>query len=378
MDELWSEHQRRRVTRLCAVITGEPAAAEDLAQETMLQAWRIRHRLTDPTGQAPWLDAIARNVCRRWQHGHGRLARHEVVSDRPTEERGAPASDHDELALLLEREELADLLERALGLLPPETREALVARYVEELGPHEIAGRLRVSPAAVSMRLTRGRTRIRELLENELAEEPLARIWVGRHGIAWRQTRVPCPTCGLPGTSMRRDTRAGVVELRCDRCEPTSVAAAWRLDNPELGPHLSGVQRPSTIVNRMTVWSHGWWPRAIEDGRAACTRCGTEVLVAPYERTEVQEPRVRFGWHASCAACGEVLTTSLLGLALSFPDTRRLRSRRPRSHAVPTKRVQRDGRPALVVGMRDAGTGDGVGIVFDEQTTRLLAVVVDR
>jgi RNA polymerase sigma factor (sigma-70 family) len=375
VDGLWSRDERVRVARLCALITGDPSAAEDLAQETLLQAWQIRHRLTEPSGRGPWLDAIARHVCRRWLASRGRLRGLELITDRPSEMPGVCEAGGDELAELLEREELGDLLERALGLLPPETRGALVARYVEELGPQEIAARLGVSPDAVSMRLTRGRARIRELLETDLADEPLAQVWVGRHGVAWRATRLSCPTCGRPGTSMRRDARAAVVELRCDVCQPDGLAAVWRLDNPELARHLAAVQRPSAVVHRMAAWSFGWWPRAIEAGRVPCTRCGAEVHVAPYERPEIREPHTRFGWHASCASCGEVLTTSLLGLALACPETRRLRDLRPRAHAVPTKRAQSGGRPVLIVGVHDDASGDSVSVAFDEQTMRFLAVV---
>jgi len=105
---------------------------------------------------------------------------------------------------VLEQEELAELLERALSLLPTETRHALVARHVDELGPAEIGARLGLSPEAVSMRLTRGRARMRHLLETELSDEPLAQVWVGRHGASWRVTRMACTRCGRPTTSMRR------------------------------------------------------------------------------------------------------------------------------------------------------------------------------
>src|SRR4051812_34436705 len=108
----WSDAERRRVTRLCAFLTGDPEAAEDLAQETMLEAWRIRDRLVDPAGRRPWLNAIARNVCRRWRERHGRIRGHEVSSDRPEAQPAAAYAGRDELADLLEREEIAELLER--------------------------------------------------------------------------------------------------------------------------------------------------------------------------------------------------------------------------------------------------------------------------
>jgi RNA polymerase sigma-70 factor (ECF subfamily) len=378
VDQSWTEHERRRLTRLCAVLTGDAGAADDLAQETLLEAWRIRHRLVDPTGRGPWLDAIARNVCRRWRVRRSRINGRELSCERPTELPGTPYAGHDQLAELLEHEELVTLLDRVLGRVPAETREVLVARYVEELPPREIATRLALSPEAVSMRLTRGRARIRELLETELADEPLAQVWVGRHGAAWRPTRLSCPTCGRRTTSIRRDRRAGEVQLRCEACEPTSVASAWRIDNPVLGPHLAAVTRPSAVVHRMSSWSHGWWPTAIATGSAACTRCGADVAVVPYEQPEPLEPRTRCGWHATCAGCGEALSTSLLGLALSYPESRVLRSRRPRAHAVPTRRTEHAGRPALEVGLRDDASGDGVDLLVDVATMRPVAVVATR
>ena len=94
MGELWSERERRRVTRLCAVLTDDPSAAEDLAQETMLEAWRIRHRLVDPSGQGPWLDAIA-----RWIDGVRALSDDDL--HRPCGPAEGPYADYPFIALVL-------------------------------------------------------------------------------------------------------------------------------------------------------------------------------------------------------------------------------------------------------------------------------------
>ena len=372
MPELWSQAEHRRLTRLCALITGDPTTAEDLAQETLLQAWRVRDRLVDPTGGRAWLDAVARHVCRRWQAAHGRRRARETVSGT------LPEAGYDELAEVLERQELAELLDRALALLPPETRAALVARYVEELGPAQIAQRLALSPEAVSMRLTRGRSAVRRVLETDLADEPLAQLWLERYGAAWRPTRLHCPTCGRPTTSMRRDRTGRVVELRCEACEPTSVASRWRLDNPAHGPRLASLQRPSAMAAHMAGWMHAWWPAAIEAGHAACTRCSVDVSVRPYERPGLPDPYVGRGWHAACGSCGEELSSSLLGLLLVSPEARRLRAERPRAHVVPTRAERADGRPLLVVGLHDDASGDRVELLVDDATTRPLGVVVSR
>jgi RNA polymerase sigma factor (sigma-70 family) len=374
----WSAQEWQRLTRLCAVLSGDPASAEDLAQETMLQAWRIRHRLVDPTGHGPWLDAVARHVCRRWRTRHARLAGRELAVDRPEEQPDSAYAGHDPLVDLLEQAELAELLERALALLPPETRDTLVARYVEDLGPREIARRLGMSEEAVSMRLTRGRARMRQVLETDLADEPLARIWLERHGPAWRSIRISCTTCGRPTTSMRRDGRAGTVSLRCEACEPDGLASSWSLSNPALAPHLDAVRRPSAVIARMAAWAQAWWLPAIEAGHVACTRCGADVAVRPYRRTDCDEEYQSRGWYAACARCGEVLSTSLLGLAQSFPATRDLRARRPRARALPARRVDRAGRPALVVGLGDDGSGDRVEVLFDDVTSLPVGLVASR
>lgn len=64
--------ERPRLVRLCASLTDDPASAEDLAQETLIQAWRIWSRLNDPAALSPWLAAIARNVCLRWRRSAAR------------------------------------------------------------------------------------------------------------------------------------------------------------------------------------------------------------------------------------------------------------------------------------------------------------------
>jgi RNA polymerase sigma-70 factor (ECF subfamily) len=73
-EAVWLESERRRLVRLCAAMSGDREAAEDLAQETLLEAWRNRHKLRDPAGAERWLSAIARNVCLRWARRRGREA----------------------------------------------------------------------------------------------------------------------------------------------------------------------------------------------------------------------------------------------------------------------------------------------------------------
>ena len=68
VDSFISSQERARLVHLCATITGSGEAAEDLAQETLLEAWRHLDGLRDPEKRAQWLSGIARNVCRYRLH----------------------------------------------------------------------------------------------------------------------------------------------------------------------------------------------------------------------------------------------------------------------------------------------------------------------
>src|SRR6266545_639830 len=137
--------ERARLVRLCARLTGDIDAAEDLAQKTLYEAWRNAHKLRDPAdadGRRRWLAAIARNVCLRWVRRRGRelarLARlprqaGAVRDARPDDSLSAALAevpDDFDLEVELERGELAALLDRAMGLLPPETRRVLYEQVV--------------------------------------------------------------------------------------------------------------------------------------------------------------------------------------------------------------------------------------------------------
>jgi RNA polymerase sigma-70 factor (ECF subfamily) len=257
-DLLWSPDRRARLVRLCAAFTGDPSAAEDLAQETLLQAWRLQDRLTDPSGADAWLGAIARNVCRRWLRARGSSA--VPTSDDAVLEGASEARDLDSV---LEREELVELLDRALGLLPEATRAALVGHYVDELSHAEIAERLGTSADAVSMRVSRGRSRLRYLLETRFADDAVAEGWSTREDSGWRPTRLTCPDCGA-GTMVMRHS-ADEVAFRCTTCEPTGLSVQLPLDAPAFGALVGEVRRPSAIRSRVTEWARSYW---LADGTA--------------------------------------------------------------------------------------------------------------
>lgn len=72
------EGERARIVRLCAHLSGEPAVAEDLAQETLIEAWRHLDHLRDVNAYQAWLTGIARNICLRWRRRRHRERNREL------------------------------------------------------------------------------------------------------------------------------------------------------------------------------------------------------------------------------------------------------------------------------------------------------------
>src|SRR5262245_6108606 len=114
--------ERARLVRLCEHLTGDVSSAEDLAQETLYEAWRHRAALRDQMRHAQWLSGIARNVCLRWRRARGRSHTQYAPDDAGTSEAVANEAAPVDLEVGLERAELATLLDRALALLLPLTR----------------------------------------------------------------------------------------------------------------------------------------------------------------------------------------------------------------------------------------------------------------
>ena len=141
------------------------AEAEDLVQETLVQALQSFHRFTPGTNCRAWLVSILQHVRANRQRRRGRL-----VIDSSVEERVAnvlpfvppiPDSVTDEDMLL------------ALQRIPPHHQEVILLCDVEDMTYKEIAAALGIPMGTVMSRLHRGR----ELLRIELSrrgDEPTA------------------------------------------------------------------------------------------------------------------------------------------------------------------------------------------------------------
>jgi RNA polymerase sigma factor (sigma-70 family) len=346
--------ERPRLVRLCRRLTGSDAAAEDVAQETLLEAWRHADMLTDATGASRWLAAIARNVALRWARRQGRDAARLVpleASDATAPETEArlaePAAD---VTLELERDELARLLDRALALLPAETRQVLIARCVEESPQAEVAARLGVSEGAVAVRLQRGKLALRRVLAGELRAEAADFGMFAPGPAGWQETRIWCTTCGRQRLRGTFSPTRGELVLRCPRC--------WNDgDFPQLH-HISycglldGVAGFKPALTRVVRWAGDYYRRALDAGQAPCTHCGQPApLRAGYPADHPFAALYAHGFHIACARCGYPENNSSLDMQLlALPEGLRFWRQHERLRPLPVREVEAHGQPALVAG----------------------------
>ncbi len=381
--------ERARLVRLCARITGDAAAAEDLAQETLVEAWRSISRLRDADGLSPWLAAIARNVCRRWMRERARaLGRHVASLDRADAEGepllretiAVPDEDTDPLREL-ERDELAALLDRALALLPAQTRAALVASYVEGQPAEEVAGRLGVSEATLRVRLHRGRQALRGVLEGELLPEAAAwGVVAAPMADGWRDTRIVCPFCGRHHVQILAHGGRNLAYRCSGLCMPEGIITGGL---GVLSSTTGSLSSPKSILTRTLLELHVAYNSALRRGCLKCYRCGT---LMPLRRGTDERPGAqlpveaalldvfRHGIYMVCPRCDASDSATLWHLTLDMPEAQRFWQRHPRMRALPPRPVESAGVPALVTGFARANGRDQLDVIVARDTLAVLGV----
>lgn len=153
-----------RIVNYASAMVHDAGAAEDVAQETFVRAWRGLGRFRGESTFKTWLYRIATNVARTHLDRRGRRAR---IADRslddeaePLQAGDVPSPAPDAETSLVRRE----AIDRALSELPDELRQALVLRDVEGLDYKEIAGVTGAPIGTVESRIFRARRRLRTLL----------------------------------------------------------------------------------------------------------------------------------------------------------------------------------------------------------------------
>jgi RNA polymerase sigma-70 factor (ECF subfamily) len=135
-------------------LTGDVEQAEDLAQETLLQAWRCRDQFRPGTNLRAWLSTILRN--RFYSSQRRRKWRAEY--DQEIIERTLVAPDDPSANVELED------VRRALAMLPDFQREALILVGAGGMQYEEVAAIMGCPVGTVKSRVRRARDELQAIL----------------------------------------------------------------------------------------------------------------------------------------------------------------------------------------------------------------------
>lgn len=283
---------RPRLVRLASHV-GIPAhSVEDVAQETLIEAWRHVNQLRQPERFDAWLNSICMRRCLRWQ-------RTNYADDKcRVQQPGAfaaltavipdPASP--DLAEEVARQDMVTLVDHALGYLDPVAREAVELFYLAERSQEEIAQTLRLSVGAVKLRLHRARAQLRRIFHDALYDEAvsLGLLLDGSDGAdkagdadCWRQTSIWCSLCGRQRAEGRFERRADggiTLRLRCPGCERRGLRFV------ETGNLLTldGARSFRPAYKRALREIGAFFREAVAVGRRTCPFCGGTLLFRGY------------------------------------------------------------------------------------------------
>ncbi len=147
---------------LARYLTRDPHDAEDVVQQTFLRA--LKHfggfRGTGDRDARAWLLTIVRHTAYTWRQRH----KPDALTTEFDEEQhsDAIAGEHPEASLL--RSDAKATLADALALLPPQFREVIVLRELQDLSYDEISEVTGVPVGTVMSRLSRARKRLQAAL----------------------------------------------------------------------------------------------------------------------------------------------------------------------------------------------------------------------
>jgi RNA polymerase sigma-70 factor (ECF subfamily) len=145
LEHLFREHWPRAF-RAARLVTGDAAAAEDIAQEAFLAAIRSLDRFDRRRPFGPWLHRIVVNRAIDWTRARKLRAEVELADVVASPQ----ASEPDDSFV-------------RIGELSAEHRAVIVLRYVLEYTPGEIASLLDLPRGTVNSRLRRGLDHLKEL-----------------------------------------------------------------------------------------------------------------------------------------------------------------------------------------------------------------------
>jgi RNA polymerase sigma factor (sigma-70 family) len=375
------EVARPRLLRLARLNGIGPDEAEDVVQETFLEAWRRLELLREPEHISAWLDGICRNICRRHLHAQATAPNMRELPDSLDE---ADTDLPDALAIdpaeELERQDLQVLLDRALGHLSQSTRELIELCYLAEWPHREIAERLEMSLGALELKLHRARRQLRQVLHGALRDDARAfgLFLSEEESLGWQETRHWCFLCGkrrLRGIVEQQPGSGAAMRLRCPAC---SLQYDLDLVNTGTFPDVSPIHSFRPAVKRWMQAGAEFYQICLSQRR--CPTCQSTVQIQIVDRRTRVPPyshcdALPLGIYArvDCPSCGPGFCEAYLPALLQASVRDFLL--RPRVLYEPATFTTYAGQDAITLRLVDLTSAETLAILAHPQTLRVLTTM---
>ncbi len=381
MEQFLTLDEREMLIRYCTRFTHDWFLAEDLTQQVLLEAWLKSDHLYSQEARSSWLIGIARNVCLRWVRSQRQENAHIIrVNDCSSEV--AMLEDDFDLEQDFEHYELAQLLKKAVALLPYQTRAVLEQYYLEGVSQAKIATRLGTTIGAVEARLNRSKHALRHLLTHELREEAASYGLITSTLDDWQHTHIWCPICGQQHLLIKIPEPPGTISFRCPACSinPEEIGWGYPLSNAHFIQHLDGITQPKSILRRITSWAYDYYFMAASHRRiVACAQCEQHrqlLLTLPTHLSEViNDHTSRYGLSGHCPSCGWQDFCSPAGLLQSLPEVQLFWKIHPRMHLIFHESIREvSGQRAIFASFESITDTARLDVVLAQETLNIIDI----
>jgi RNA polymerase sigma-70 factor, ECF subfamily len=175
--EIVDKYQHRLIGVLTHIV-GSADEAEDLAQEVFMRVYRARGEYHPQAKFSTWMFTIANNVALNALRRRKRKPAYQLepmlsqsgsMNTRPEETLAVAVSTEPDRRM--RHQELAQVVQLALGQLNERQRLAVVLNKFEDMSYEEIASVIGISTKAVKSLLSRARMQLRDLLKQYVETE---------------------------------------------------------------------------------------------------------------------------------------------------------------------------------------------------------------
>ena len=177
------EHFRKKIFSYTWLMCGHREDAEDVAQDTLMNAFENLDQLREPERIRPWIFRIARNACLMKRRKSVFAPAHELSLDEflpnMEQEGGRKRLQIADWSALPDAQAISGetkrALDRAISELPENYKAVMLLRDVEDLSTLETANILDLTEDVVKTRLHRARLAVRQKLDEHLRKSGGAR-----------------------------------------------------------------------------------------------------------------------------------------------------------------------------------------------------------